>query len=216
MKKLIFIISVTILNLFSCNSLAQQITDTIFLVKEKNDSDVHEIFIEPYKSSKNYKSIISFSSFPKTSDKNRIIYKNLPQKWIPLYSYKGNYYVYLPCDFSFNQKISLYNKNIFFEDFELYSYHINLYQKIKNKYIIHYNGFEKSKTKLEISIINKEKGIAIFKHIRNSNKIDYKLMVDSNKANLFPLIVNECKYNKTIEFEFDSLDFEKMINQKPY
>jgi hypothetical protein len=98
------------MNLSSSNLLAQSIKDTLFLLKKKNASEIHTVFIEPNKSSKNYKSINDFSSFTKASDKDKIIYKNLPLKWIPFYSYKSNYYVYLPCDFSSNQKIGLYRK----------------------------------------------------------------------------------------------------------
>ena len=210
MKKLNLFVIATVINLLSSNLFAQNVTDTIFLLKEKS----HNIFIEPNKNSKNYKDINTFRSFPKTSDKNKIIYKNLPQKWIPLYSYKGTYYIYLPCDFSSNQKISLYNKDIFFEDFELYSHRINLFKKINDKYVINYNGFEKNKTKLEIIIIDKAKGIAVFKHTRNNNEIDYKLMVDSNKVRLFPIIVNNCEYERTEEVVFDKLNFEELLNRK--
>lgn len=211
MKRLIFIIFVTIMNLFSNNLLAQHITDTVFLLKEGIDSHAHTIFIEPNKNPKNYKSINNFNSFPKTSNKNKIVYKDLPSHWIPLYSLKGNYYVYLPCDFSNNQKIGLYKQKIFFEDFEFYSYNINSFKKYNDRYIINYNGFENEITKLEIDIIDKKRGIAVFKYTRNKNEIYFKLMLDSKNAQLFPLIVNDCEYSKTKEFEFDVLNYEKMV-----
>lgn len=36
-------------------------------------------------------------------------------------------------------------------------------------------------------------------------------MVNSNKAKLFPIIVNDCRLSKTIEFEFNEIDFEGML-----
>jgi hypothetical protein len=214
MKKLIFLVILTVTNLVSSNLFAQKLTDTIFLLKEKNDSEFHVIFIDPNRQSNKHKSIIDFSSFPKVSKKNKIRHENLPAKWIPLYSYEGDFYVYYPCDFSTNQQIHLTNKTLFFKDFELYRYQIDSFEKENDRFIINYNGFENEKTKIEITIVDQKRKIAVFKYIRNNSDIDYELMIASKNVSLFPIIVNECRYSKAKEFLFDVIDFETMIKSR--
>ncbi|UQD55504.1 hypothetical protein [Flavobacterium sp. K5-23] len=205
---------ISAVNLFASNLFAQHLSDTIFLLKENNGFERHEIFIEPNKNSDNYKDIIDFSSFPEISNKNKNRYKEIPSKWIPLYSYKMDYYVYSPCDFSTNQQVGIYDKAIFFNDFELYNYQINSSKESNNKCIIYYKGLENEKTKLEIFILDKKKGVTVFKYTRKNNEVDYRLMVVAENARLFPLIINKCINGKTKEFEFEKIDFENIIDSK--
>lgn len=191
----------------------QQVKDTIFLTKEKTATNTHIIYIEPNNSSEKYKTLIDFSSFPKTTTTEKIDYEDLPEKWIPLYSYKGNFYVFSPCDFSNNQKVEIHKKNILFNDFETYNFPISTFQKLEGRFIIDYKGFNKQQSKLEIFLVNKEKGIAVFKYTRKGYKIGYKLMVDAEKAQLYSLIVNDCVSNKTKEYDFETIDFETMIKR---
>ena len=38
-------------------------------------------------------------------------------------------------------------------------------------------------------------------------------MTDPNNAKQFQIIINDCRFNKAIEFKFDTLDFEKLIKE---
>ena len=53
-----------------------------------------------------------------------------------------------------------------------------------------------------------ERGIALFEFSpQGAGESSYrKLMIDAEKAYLFPTVVNYCKTDRTEEFEFDSID----------
>jgi hypothetical protein len=96
----------------------------------------------------------------------------------------------------------------------LYRYQIDSFEKENDRFIINYNGFENEKTKIEITIVDQKRKIAVFKYIRNNSDIDYELMIASKNVSLFPIIVNECRYSKAKEFLFDVIDFETMIKSR--
>lgn len=212
MKKIIFFVIVTINLLFNKLS-AQNVSDTIFLLKEKSGLDIHNIFIDPNKDSKNYDLINNFNVFQNILNTKKLKFLDIPNKWIPLYIYHKNYYLYLPCD-CFDMRIGLTRHNILFEGCEITKHKIiNLSKKNNLVYNVTYTNYnKKGYDRLEIHIIDKHKGIAIFKHIINKTEIYYQLMLDSNKARSFPIIVNDCRYSKTIEFEFETIDFKKILN----
>ncbi|MFE3846932.1 hypothetical protein ACFX5D_02995 [Flavobacterium sp. LB3P45] len=212
MKKLNLFVIATVINLLSSNLFAQNVTDTIFLLKEKS----HNIFIEPNNNSVNYDYLLDFSSFPKKSKTNKNKILNLPTKWIPIYLYNNNYYLYRPCNLGTSSRISFSNNKIAFDGFEIYSFEIDSkIKKIENSYYkFTYKNPLKEITNVEIHIIDKQKGIAVFKFISNTNQISYDLMLDSEKIKAFSIIVNNCEYERTEEVVFDKLNFEELLNRK--
>ena len=209
MKNVCLYLVAILIHLLTVSLSAQTVSDTVFLLKEKKDN----IFIEPDKNSVNYNYLSDFSSFPKESITNKIL--DLPAKWMPLHLYKSNYYLYKPCDLGTSLRICLSNNKIAFERFELYSYKIN--SKLKkfedSHYEFTYKDFYKKNICVGIYIIDKLKMIAVFKYIKNANEISYQLMTDPNNAKQFQIIINDCRFNKAIEFKFDTLDFEKLIKE---
>jgi hypothetical protein len=207
MKKTNVILILSLINLIIPKLLAQKESDTIFLLREKG----HTIYLEPNKNSFNYVSLSNFSHMELKNETFQIL--GLQSKWIPLYSYKSKYYLYLPCDLGTGSRISFSNNRISFEEFEIYSFAID--SKIKKiddtYYRFTYKDFEKKSVCLEIHIIDSKKGIALFKFISENRKISYRLMVSSENLKEFPLIVNNCISNRTKEVRFDEINFEKML-----
>lgn len=213
MKKLNLFVIATLINLLSSNLFAQNVTDTVFLLKEKS----HTIFIEPNKNSVNYEYFSDFSSFPKKTVKTTKILE-ISSKWVPLYQYKNKYFLYRPCDLGTNFRICLSNNKIAFEGFEINLFNIGSKLKKSNDtlYKLSFKDPLKGVVKIEIQIIDKEKGVAVFKYISSNDEISYQLMIDSNKLKLFQIIVNDCIFSKAKEFEFDKIDFQKIIGNSNF
>jgi len=140
---------------------------------------------------------------------------NFPSKWIRLYSYKGTYYLYHPSEMGLNYKFEITDSTT--KDFVMEGplpSRINKISLITPSHIVIDRSNPWKGRMVEINIINKEKGIAVFKFrpTKYSLGFDRVLMVDVTKANLFPLINNYSPYNKQFEeFEFDKIDFDKLL-----
>jgi len=210
MRKITFYILFITTCFLNTNANSQQLADTIFVLKESIDSNIHKIFIEPNKNSIYYESIGDFHSFPKSSKKEKLKLGRLPKKWVSLHLYKEKFYLYAPCDYCFNSKIGFIQNEISFENCEIISYKIDGFEKINNlKYTFNYNNYNK----IDIYIIDKKRGIAVFKYKNADNEINYQLMADLKKIKKFQIIINDCRDSKTKEFEFETIDFEKIITK---
>ena len=205
----------------------KQIADTTFLLKELN----HSIFIDKSKKSKFYNHISNFrfGTFDRDSyntslkflkDKGIKLTKNnigdLPKKWIILKYYKKNFYTYYPSDFYSHFKVSI--TDTAFIDYGgegPMANKILKYEKIDgNTFSFLLTGIEKSKRKLDVHIIDKQKGIAIFKELNGDKDKQYYLMIDATKIKQLPIIVNYCNTQKQSEFDFDEPDFKKLLKTK--
>lgn len=200
MKKILcFIFLLTSLSAFK---MAAQIInkDTIFLLNEKSQ----KVYIEPNKNSEHYTFFKTFESEIKTNKKSS---KN--EKWIPIYSYNGAYYLYVPCDSGYNRRIELTEKKLTVEDFESSTYEIRkINSASKEVFTFLYEDYGGNKAYLEYTIFDKQKGIAIFKF---ENR--YSLMINEKNLKDFPIIVNECKFEKVKEFTFDEPDYKQLLKQ---
>lgn len=207
MKKTNIILILFLINLITPKLLAQKESDTIFLLKEKG----HTIYLEPNKNSITYDSLRNFIRFKLKNETSEIL--GLQTKWVPLYSYRSNYYLYLPCDLSTSSKICFSNDEINIEGYEIYKFKINSgIKKVSNSlYKITYKDFLGKKICVEIHIIDSLKGMALFKFISENKTISYSLMTNSKNLKTFPLIINNCKSNRTKEVIFDKINFEKML-----
>ena len=107
-------------------------------------------------------------------------------------------------------------EKIFFHESEIVEFIITKKRFFLNKDCIKYkfkNAFGKKGT-LEIKPYNDQKGISIVR-IKFKNQVaQYKLMVDVDKLKSFQIIVNDCQYNKSKEFEFDKIDLSKFFYPK--
>ena len=142
--------------------------------------------------------------------------KNLPTKWVPLYLYNNEYYLYAPCEWTipkYNITDTLLMYYGWMDGLYGFSYD-TIIQKSNNHYSIqNIKGFHN--TEINIYIIDKAKGIAVFEF----DNYKPSLYVDAEKIRNFPIIVCECT-EKYEEYEFPDIDIKKLIKKskgcKPY
>ena len=208
----------------------KQLNDTIVLKRSVADPIRSKVFIDPDKNSKYYKQLSYFGydnnyfsemvkiledSAGRQGQVNKL--PGLPKKWLPLYLYKGKYYVYAPCDGIYIYKIMITDEYVCETEVGgLYPREFNSLKMIdQTSYINSETNYMWNEKDLHINIIDNQKGIAIFSTTRiEDSSIHYRLMVDANKIKLFPVIKNECLGGKEPEFDFEEPDFEKLLDKK--
>ena len=100
------------------NSQAKK--DTLFLEKNK----YHRIFIEKNKNSNYYNSILDFIEFEPVDKTRKIESFGIKPKWIRIYQYKNNYFLYAPCDWIYDLKYVIDDNKIQIKSSELGSFKI--------------------------------------------------------------------------------------------
>ena len=134
--------------------------------------------------------------------------------WIPLKKYKGDYYVYRPCDgiFHFAQSIN----DTTFIDWTVEGptgHQIQSFFKTENNiYVFELNNMQRF---LFIHIIDHERGIAIFEDTNDRRGNKYHLMIAAEKMRSVPIIVNYCPLQKQRELQFEAPDFESLLKSTP-
>ena len=209
--------------------LDAQSKDTIFFKREVRDSPYvfyHAIFIDTSKKVRqrltdfkfdNFDSGVYFSELKGLGLlRKRELPNKFPKKWIELYLYKGEYYLYKPSEAGFNIRFEITDSTTI--DFSMEGAEPSRINQIlvllPGHILLNRNNNWDGKT-VEINIIDAKKGIAVFNFGRT--KYSYplsRLMVDINKAYLFPLIHNYCVTDLQPEFEFDYVDFDKLLKCK--
>ena len=141
--------------------------------------------------------------------KKRKIPENFPIKWLPLYSYNNEYYLYAPCQWVF-EKYNITDTLIMFYGWMdgIYGFSYNtIVQKSENHYTI--QGIKNfHNKKINIYIIDREKGIAVFEY----DNYPLRLFVDAEKIENFPVIVHYCE-ELELEYEFPYIDLKKLIEK---
>jgi len=148
--------------------------------------------------------------------KKKNIPQNLSTKWVPLYLYNNKYYLYAPCEWTipkYNITDTLLMYYGWMDGLYGFSYD-TIIQKSNNHYSIqNIKGFHN--TEINIYIIDKAKGIAVFEF----DNYKPSLYVDAEKIRNFPIIVCECT-EKYEEYKFPDIDIKKLIKKskgcKPY
>lgn len=201
--------------------------DTAFLFKKAN----HSIFIDNSPISKFYDRIsdFRFSKFDKDNYDYSLQYlkdsgikltkyriKDLPKKWIILKYFKDRFYLYYPCDFYHHFKVSITDNA--FIDYGGEGPVVNKilsFKKISNiKFYFSLTGVERPKRYLTIHIVDIANGIAIFEEWYDNNDRQYYLMIDATKIRRQPIVVNYCKDQKQMEFDFVEPDFFKLLKKQ--
>lgn len=204
--------------------------DTTFLLKT-NATNQHAIFIEPNKYAPFYDDIADFfingccdpsyqNSLTALYDRHlqlgRVATADFPKQWIVLQQYKGRFYLYRPSDFYTHFQIGL--TDTAWVDYTgegpIANKILSFAKKNKCTYVFGLTGIYDTMRTITVQIINRQKGIAVFKEDANGLGPHYYLMVDARKRRQFPLIVNYCKTQKQREFNFDEPNFEQLL-QKP-
>lgn len=213
-----------------CPALAQGASsaDTVFIKRDAKGKFHENVYIEPDKASLYYDLIINFgmdefesSAYARSIDFARPsaiwgrkeVSKSLPRRWVGLYRYQRNYYLYAPCDWGSKFGLKVTDSTfMFFQGHEgVGGMVIDRYQKIDNNTFAfalwRYWAGGLSWTKFIIHMVDWEAGIAVLEDCSGFTG-RYRLIVDADKARQYPIINNFCRYNRTAEFEFDEIDLK--------
>ncbi len=222
---LLLLLTINTVCLFS-----QKKSDTSFLLKKTwvyksyqkifIDNNRTSDFIKELKNATNTEFYQFSDIFNATIDcisKNKVQFnaKRIATKWYPLYLYKGKYYLYSASDPGTSTWIGITDKAIFQLYFEpgivpavIEEVHevnpdqinINLFNELEQHY------------SLNIHWINEAKGLAVFEKINKSNQKIYYLMVSEENVKDYSIVVNYCKEQRVDEFEFEKIDYKKLLN----
>lgn len=217
--------------LYSISSAQFKQNDTLFFVRELNDSMYHRVFIDTNKKSIFYTYVSDFniSGFDVDTYKRSLDYlysrklrpkklalPDIPREWVMLETYKGQIYVYSPADYYGHYKVKITDS--LWIDWTGEGPEATYVQKITRLTPSTYQFTLRSemfpRREILIRYIDKEKGIALFQ-IKKYNpalkkyEVQYQLMADVQKMRNIPLLVNTCDTQKQNELEFDIIDYAK-------
>lgn len=215
---------------FSPIAKAQNVSDTVFLFRERFDSSYHAIYIDK-KKSPFYQTIskhitidpdVYKTSIQQLSDSGRIKTRHFNidvfPEWYSLYLYKNKYYVYSPSEPYTNTYIKISDSTIVLNNFNdgCIPALLSNIDRINNKTLeIVTSGLYREDSKIIFHFLTKKKDVAVVEFpLREENK-GYLLMVAKNSLRRFPIIVNYCMTNRVKEWEFDKPDFKKIIESRP-
>lgn len=204
--------------------------DTTFIFRQAGDY-YHAIFIDD-KNSDYYNKIVDhpYNDVDSLSFKENMIQlkkrysgsfprynlENIHKKWVPIYLYKGNYFVYAPSEWGFNTWVEI-NDSFFikysFDDAAVPAI-IQSLKKKNNKVTIDVVKPTLEKSTVKITIIDKKNQIAVFEYSDLTHPYRYRLMVSADNVRNFPIIVNYCEVQKQKELQFDTVNYNKLLKIK--
>ncbi len=209
--------------------------DTLFIHREVTKDMYHAIFIDKSDSSIFCKRLCDFTFNTFDSAAYFVNYKHLkkqepeafkavnttdlPEHWLPVYSYKENYYLYAPSDWG-NARKRILNDSAFVYWYMDGPFPLPLKgakQVSSGEHLIAFkNVFNNHApaSALRIHEINATTQLSIFEFSHGSQEKEYKLFVPVKHSAQYPIIVNYCKDQKQMEFEFDAIDFEKLLDKR--
>jgi hypothetical protein len=212
-------------------------TDTIFISREKGKDYYHKVYIEQNRQSPFYKELTDFKMdkfeldeyeencrelkkrFPAPLKKFNL--QGLPKEWIPLYKYKGKYYVYYPSEEGNEGRRIITDSTMvyWFMDGPRPEPFLNAKRIQENIWYLSINSYFKNMTafknrpdaKLIIHIIDPKNKIAVWED--KSQPVDerYELYIPKEYAGNFDMVVNYCLQSKTGEFQFDTIDYAALL-----
>ncbi|NCI48599.1 hypothetical protein GWC95_01600 [Sediminibacterium roseum] len=212
------------------SAAAQSKKDTVFLMKNfTSEGNRHIIYIESNPKSWAYTKALEKDFDPETYNmflKDAVEeYKAVPGKhklpqfsknWYPLYLYKGKYYVYYPSDNCVNNWVSINDSTVVLTAGCEGPYPAVIQQitmKEQNKLTMDLTDPIFGRVTMTIHLINLQRGIAIIESKLSSGEIKYQLVVDEKKFRSFPIIVNYNPKEKSHEFEFEPIDYQKLLRR---
>lgn len=207
--------------------------DTLFIKRRIADTPYafyHAIFIDTTKNSvfRNRITDYQFNEFDSTTYFDGLAcserprqqrrfspIKELPRNWVPLFQYQGKYYTYHASDWCCIFRFRITDTTTMDHGVEgpEPSWIKQIKDHGKGKFTIERSSLYGGDT-VTIHIIDQKRGIAIlsFSSSRYGGSFQI-LMVDANRAHLFPTIVNYCVTDRMEEVEFDRIDFSKLLKQ---
>jgi uncharacterized protein (UPF0333 family) len=205
-------------------------TDTTFISREVTNNYYHAVYIEKNRKSKDYKNLLNFKMAKWDADgyKENLTYLkkheaiktkvlvNLAKEWMPLYKYKGKYYIYSPSEWGNIDRRILTDSTLIYWSMESPTpAPFQVVKKInQHTYFIQSKAFyldEKPFSKLTIHIIDVKKNITIWESTLSNGSKHYGLYVARQNAANFDMIVNYCNEHKVMEFQFDQIDYLALL-----
>jgi hypothetical protein len=209
-------------------------TDTIFLLKERDTSYYHIVYVEKNRKSRWYKNLLDFKMHYGDSDEyhdnleelkrhfksfKKYNLDGLPKEWLPLNQYKGKYYIYYPSEWGMTDREVLTDSTLVWwtiegpEPMEITSakqINANTWH-IGARYF--YDGKPHPKN-IIVHIINTTNQMAVWEYPDKSGLDRYELYIPRAYAAKFDMVVNYCDQGKMAEFMFDNIDFKALLKGK--
>ncbi|TCS88922.1 hypothetical protein EDD80_102113 [Anseongella ginsenosidimutans] len=210
--------------------------DTIFIFRKVTEWYYHAIYIEKDKKSETYKRAIDFS-FEEWDRRNYRSQKalvereapgsfvkretfDLPQNWLPLYKYKDKYYLYDPSDGQCSRTMIKSREYISWGMEGPGPWPMKSVKKISDtRYTLELlNPFDHLPSvfnHITIHIIDPETKMAIFEYTSQDGFYHfYRLFIPAAHASNFDLIVNYCDKQRQMEFQFEKIDYAKLLDNR--
>lgn len=209
--------------------------DTVFIHRELTKDYYHAIYIEKDRNATGYKWLTDFTidaddlshmdralkSIPVQVKKFNT--QGLPKEWVSLYLYKNKYYLYAPSDWgNTNKRIISDSLLIFWYLDGPFPFVLNSIKKInRNTYKITSTDYLNNQDVivkpevLNIYLVDEKNKIAVWQYKDEGENWRYRLFVAKEQALNFDLIVNYCDRQKQLEFDFDEIDYKKLLNRDP-
>lgn len=211
----------------------QKMDDTTFILREMTKTFYHAIYIEKNRQSKFYQRLTNFSfnkydkeSFEMNYNSIKEKFTNklkkfnrsgLPTEWVPLYRYKDKYYLYAPSDWgNAGRRIITDSTLVYWYMDGPYPMPLTSFRKVNdNKYNLTsftLQNTENGSNQLIIHIIDGKNKIAVWESPTEVKEYCYTIYVPKENAKNFDMIVNYCEEMKQMEFDFDTIDYKKLLN----
>lgn len=207
--------------------------DTIFISRDY----YHKVYVEQNRQSPFYSNLMDFKMDKSELDEYKGNYRSLkkdfpapltkydlqglPKEWIPLYKYKGKYYVYSPSEEGNEGRRIITDSTMvyWFMDgpnpqplLSVKRIKENIWYLNVNSYFKHINGFpDRPDAKLIIHIIDPKNKIAIWEDKNQPETDRYELYIPKACAQDFDMIVNRSLQTKVPEFQFDKIDYNALL-----
>jgi hypothetical protein len=144
--------------------------------------------------------------------------RNLAKNWIPLHSYKGEFYLYSASNWDKYSTLVLTDSTIVYSSFDgcLVDLITQFEQKNYSTYSFKTVNNLHDVVNVELFIIDPARGIAIWKST-HSQGVEYQLMVNALHFREFPIAIAKCSMGECLhEFEFDKINYEKLIKKSKH
>jgi hypothetical protein len=201
-------------------------SDTVFL--RKPNAEGHSVYVDkggddsPYfarlknldytKADKAYLRGLKLLHKYKQPQRQPIDLGKLPRTWVQLHMYKGKFYVYSASNGS-KLKIALNDSTTIVKEMESSVRLINdVHQKDKSIYQVSTTDFRGRTSLFQIHLIHRSRGIAVFEDY--FGKGSHVLMVATERAHRFPMVINYTPNHMEPEFLFDAPDFKQLLSNE--
>lgn len=142
---------------------------------------------------------------------------SLPRQWVPLYLYKGKYYLYVPSEWGFLDRRTITDSAIVYwpmdgptpfpivdaKKTDATTYEFKTHSAYENKF----DG-------VKIHIVYPNNEMAVWELPRDTSAYRYQLFVPLAQAGNFDIIINYSRDHKTGEFNFDKIDYAALLKRK--